>query len=405
MKYFIVRNNVISRILKLLKSRHKHMHIGAIKFIRAILSVKDEFYHKHIVKYDILRPIFELFEKIYMKDSLISSAIVEIIDFIRTERIVSLICYIVEKYRHLFALCMGDVTIHEGSSHSGKAAGKLLYVELFQKFLHTYEQVTDPAPQSNDLSNSPNIGQLPKNGDNEIGNVRKKLNRNLAEIDSEEAYFLDDNDENEGSAQDKSWDEDEYGPFLPKNPTLQTLSGLNNNEQKGNKSVIQKRSYFDDLDDMSNVRGNPVSTLTSTKEGTVNRNNSNSLELISELYSDNGEDDTSAERNGGLEKQNARNEYNGQSRSSFCYSPPPPNLPPLRSKFEQDNDEEVNSNSGNPFFQSKILTATQAGRKVSRVESRLTEKSAASESVASGGLGSGGGGGVRFSMKKKSRYF
>lgn len=338
-----------------------------------------------------------------MKDSLISSAIVEVIDFVRTERIVSLICYMVEKYRHLFSLCIGDEPGQGGTSQSGQGSGKLLYVELFQKFLHTYEQVTDPAPHSN-LTNVSDAGQMPKSGGHEIGNVRKKLNNNLAEIESEEAYFLDDSDENEGKAEDRTWDEDEYGPFLHAMPTAPTHSRLNN-DQKESKSVVQKRSYFDDLDDLSAKRVDPFAAVTSTKktplEGSVNRYNSNSLELISELYGDNGEDHTIVEKNGGPEKQNAINEYNVQGRSSFCYSPPLPNLPPLKSKFEQDNEEGVNSANGNPFLPSKILTQAQTARRVARVESKTIDKPSTNESVASAGLGSG----VRFSMKKKSRYF
>ena len=37
---------------------YRHLHVCAIKFIRAILATKDEFYHRHIVKLDLLKPVF-----------------------------------------------------------------------------------------------------------------------------------------------------------------------------------------------------------------------------------------------------------------------------------------------------------------------------------------------------------
>ena len=55
MKYFIMRNNVISRALRVLRAPHRHLHVSAIKFLRAILATKDEFYHRHIVKLDLLK--------------------------------------------------------------------------------------------------------------------------------------------------------------------------------------------------------------------------------------------------------------------------------------------------------------------------------------------------------------
>ena len=67
-------------------------------FLRAILSVNDEFYHRHIIQHNLFSPVFEAFRANPVGDNLVSSAIVEMCDFIHTENSKSLIEYIVTKH-------------------------------------------------------------------------------------------------------------------------------------------------------------------------------------------------------------------------------------------------------------------------------------------------------------------
>jgi protein phosphatase-4 regulatory subunit 3 len=73
-------------------------HTSFCRFLRAILSVNDEFYHRHIIQHDLFAPVFETFRANPIGDNLVSSAIVEMCDFIHTENIKSLIEYIVTKH-------------------------------------------------------------------------------------------------------------------------------------------------------------------------------------------------------------------------------------------------------------------------------------------------------------------
>ena len=82
MKYFIMRNSVISRTLRVLESNHRQLHVGAIKFVRTIIATKDEFYNRHIVKLDLLRPVLEALTGSAKRDNLISSAIAELVEFV-----------------------------------------------------------------------------------------------------------------------------------------------------------------------------------------------------------------------------------------------------------------------------------------------------------------------------------
>jgi hypothetical protein len=75
---------------------HYCLHVA--RFLRSILSVKDEFYHRHIIQHNLFAPVFEAFRANPVGDNLVSSAIVEMCDFIHTQRIKSLIEYIVTKH-------------------------------------------------------------------------------------------------------------------------------------------------------------------------------------------------------------------------------------------------------------------------------------------------------------------
>ena len=79
-------------------ARNPLTHFSNHRFLRAILSVNDEFYHRHIVQHNLFAPVFEAFRANPVGDNLVSSAIVEMCDFIHTENIKSLIEYIVAKH-------------------------------------------------------------------------------------------------------------------------------------------------------------------------------------------------------------------------------------------------------------------------------------------------------------------
>lgn len=77
---------------------HSLVIYGHDRFLRAILSVNDEFYHRHIIHHNLFAPVFETFRANPVGDNLVSSAIVEMCDFIHNENIMSLMEYIVTKH-------------------------------------------------------------------------------------------------------------------------------------------------------------------------------------------------------------------------------------------------------------------------------------------------------------------
>lgn len=70
-------------MFSVLSSPVRSLYICALKFTKSILAVKDDFYHRHIVKFDLFKPIFDLLAKTSKHDNLVTSVIVDIVEFVR----------------------------------------------------------------------------------------------------------------------------------------------------------------------------------------------------------------------------------------------------------------------------------------------------------------------------------
>jgi protein phosphatase-4 regulatory subunit 3 len=60
-KYYILRNNVVEKVLKLLRRRERWLVVAAIRFLRTALGMKDEFYNRYLVKNHLLAPVVAAF--------------------------------------------------------------------------------------------------------------------------------------------------------------------------------------------------------------------------------------------------------------------------------------------------------------------------------------------------------
>lgn len=101
------------------------------RLFRSVLSVKDEFYHRHIIQHDLFAPVFDLFRNrsSSVGNNLLSSAILEMCDFICIENIKSLIDYI--------------VTTHLTSKNPGSSIGisNLSLEEIANPHVETFKQL------------------------------------------------------------------------------------------------------------------------------------------------------------------------------------------------------------------------------------------------------------------------
>lgn len=104
--------------------------------------MNDEFYHRHIIHHNLFAPVFEAFRANPVGDNLVSSAIVEMCDFINTENIMSLMEYIVTK--HLSAT-------HTETPRPSLEDVSSPYVSTLTTLRETYEHNLEAAKQQQQL--------------------------------------------------------------------------------------------------------------------------------------------------------------------------------------------------------------------------------------------------------------
>ena len=180
MKFFVLRNNVIGRVLGLLRQSDKFLQLCALRFIRACVGVKDQFLNGHLTKKGHLAPVFALFKANGARDNLISSAVIDLVEFVRTENVKSLVEHMMS-FRPSF----------EGID----------YVTTFEQLSLMYDQNT---VSSRDVDEGLGGGGVKGGGG---GGKAAAEWRKARELDDEEAYFAPgDDDEMTGAAEQHSPD-------------------------------------------------------------------------------------------------------------------------------------------------------------------------------------------------------
>jgi hypothetical protein len=217
MKVFLLKAGVLGNVLGLLKPRgisgDRSLKLAALRLLRAILSVNDEFYHRHIVLHDLFAPVFEALRTNPVGDNLVSSAIVEMCDFIHSENIKSLIEYIVTKH------------LDNGNAENGTHAGPSLedvsspYVSTLTVLRKSYEanqiasnlSLHDVLSDGNDMQVPTSPGgsryfpaghhqQINHHGSRQLSGKALEDQRKFREVDEESLYFeSDDFDEDSSS--------------------------------------------------------------------------------------------------------------------------------------------------------------------------------------------------------------
>lgn len=101
-KNCILQKDLLKRILVLMKSTHTFLVLGALRLLRKIIALKDEFYNRHIVKGNLFEPVVDAFIRNNGRYNLLESAILELFEFIKTDDIKSLCTYVVENFAKIF---------------------------------------------------------------------------------------------------------------------------------------------------------------------------------------------------------------------------------------------------------------------------------------------------------------
>lgn len=122
-KNCILNKDLLRRILVLMKSTHKFLVLGALRFMRKLIALKDEFYNRYIIKGNLFAPVVDAFIKNNGRYNLLDSAVIEMFEFINLEDIRTLCTHVVENY--------------------GKSLDDICYVRTFKSLKVRYEQHQD----------------------------------------------------------------------------------------------------------------------------------------------------------------------------------------------------------------------------------------------------------------------
>ncbi|KAK9435369.1 suppressor of Mek1 [Metarhizium brunneum] len=100
-RYFVMNHNIIQRVSRLLKNPEKYLRLVAIRFFRNIIGMQEEFYIKQVVEKRALGPALEVLAETLPRDNLLSSACLELFEFIKKENLRDLVKYLVANHRDL----------------------------------------------------------------------------------------------------------------------------------------------------------------------------------------------------------------------------------------------------------------------------------------------------------------
>lgn len=121
-KFFILSENLHSKIAQLLLCPQKYIKLTAIKWFRTCIGLNDEFHNRQMFQKRLFEPILDIVEATMPRNNLLNSACLDLFNYIGGERIKQLIVHLVESYRERLM--------------------RITYVETFQTIVLRYDQMT-----------------------------------------------------------------------------------------------------------------------------------------------------------------------------------------------------------------------------------------------------------------------
>lgn len=167
MKNYILSKDLLRRVLVLLKSRHTFLVLCALRFMRRIIGLKEDFYIRYIIRGNLFQPIFDAFKQNGKRYNLLNSALLELFEFIKAqEDMKELVKHVVENY--------------------GKFFETVDYVQTFKALKLRYEQQQDRVKDRGSIDNVPSLFRSPR------------FRRDARSLDEEEEMWFNEEDEDEG---------------------------------------------------------------------------------------------------------------------------------------------------------------------------------------------------------------
>ncbi|TYJ45504.1 hypothetical protein E1A91_A02G061300v1 [Gossypium mustelinum] len=161
-------NNVIDKILLLTRRREKYLVVAAVRFVRTILSRRDEHLVNHFVKKNLLKPVIDAFVANGNRYNVLNSAVLELFEYIRKENVKLLVRYIVDSFWNQLV--------------------KFEYLASVQSLKVKYEQCLE------NCGTKANVN---------VSDSRKRIDERALEKE-EEDYFNEDSDEDDTSSESRT---------------------------------------------------------------------------------------------------------------------------------------------------------------------------------------------------------
>ncbi|XP_071833299.1 serine/threonine-protein phosphatase 4 regulatory subunit 3A-like isoform X2 [Apostichopus japonicus] len=165
-KNYIINKDILKRVLVLLKSSHQFLVLGALRFMRRIIGMRDDFYNRYIIKGNLFQPVVSALKSNATKYNLLNSALLEFFEFIRIEDIKLVVCH------------LGDTFDNEFD--------KVDYVNTFRGLKQKYEQHLDRLNSKSPAENSLRQGSILHQG---------RYRRDARAMDEDEESWFDQEDD------------------------------------------------------------------------------------------------------------------------------------------------------------------------------------------------------------------
>lgn len=167
-KNYIINKDILKRVLVLLKSSHQFLVLGALRFMRRIIGMRDDFYNRYIIKGNLFQPVVLALKSNAKKHNLLNSALIEFFEFIRIEDIKLVVCH------------LGDTFDSEFDNVD--------YVNTFKGLKQKYEQHLDRLNSKSPAENSLRQGSILH---------QARYRRDARAMDEDEENWFDQEDESD----------------------------------------------------------------------------------------------------------------------------------------------------------------------------------------------------------------
>ncbi|XP_043671052.1 serine/threonine-protein phosphatase 4 regulatory subunit 3 isoform X1 [Vespula pensylvanica] len=247
-KNCILNKDLLRRILVLMKSTHTFLVLCALRFMRKIIALKDEFYNRYIIKGNLFAPVFDAFVRNNGRYNLLDSAILEMFEFIKLEDIKSLCSHVVENF--------------------SKELEAIDYVQTFKALKLRYEQHQDKLKDRDrttlDRYMYSSVPSILRNS---------RYRRDQRQLDEEEEmWFREEEDFDEGEAVVPAATADLVPPASAKKQSSSSNSALGPSltESKNHQQQQQQQSVLNNNTANNNIT--PQQTQVNNSTSTTNEN-------------------------------------------------------------------------------------------------------------------------------------